>query len=182
MSTRTTSPAASPSDSPARRAVLADPERLTALTALKLDPDTVAGLQELVAEVGERLGMPIALCNLLLDDAQVFVATRGLEGTWLSDVGGTPSEWAFCTNVVERNAPFVVEDATQDPVLAVNPLVVHDNVRSYLGVPLTDGWGTVVGSMCTLDAVPRTFSGADLAVLRELATAAERLLRAHRDV
>lgn len=176
MTDRVTSASASPTDTPARRAVLNDNDRLTALSELSLDDKTVAELTQLVQDAGRRLRMPIALCNLVLDDAQVFVATVGIDGTWLDDVGGTPVEWAFCANVVERNEPFVVEDATQDPVLATNPLVVHDNIRSYLGVPLADASGNVMGSLCTIDGQERTFSEHDLAILRELADTAQQLL------
>jgi PAS domain S-box-containing protein len=43
-------------------------------------------------------------------------------------------------------------------------------VRSYLGTPLTDSSGHVVGALCVFDADPREWSAADVATLRELAT------------
>lgn len=164
-------------DAVPRRRALEDSDRLAAIADLRFrDRDVTARLTALVEQAARAMSMPIALCNIVLDDAQVFVAARGLDGTWMAEVGGTPVEWAFCANVIERGEPFVVTDATEDPVLAVNPLVVEDGIRSYLGVPLTDRGGATVGSLCTIDMQPRDFDEDDLAVLRDLADAARRVL------
>jgi diguanylate cyclase (GGDEF)-like protein len=51
-------------------------------------------------------------------------------------------------------------------VFARNPAVVAGAIRSYLGVPLVDEGGFVLGSLGVFDDDVRTFQGADLDVLQ----------------
>jgi GAF domain-containing protein len=144
-----------------------DPERLAAIERHRLLTDGQASFADVVAEAAERLDVPVALLSVVLDSAQVFAAAHGLEG-WLAEVRGTPAEWSFCTNAVHSGHPFVVEDASSHPLLMDNPLVAIEGFRSYAGVPLEDGEGLVLGTLCVLGKEPRRFDELDLQVLRDL--------------
>ena len=62
-------------------------------------------------------------------------------------------------------------DALHDPRFSANPLVLGEpHIRSYAGVPLQSPDGYNVGALCAIDVVPRTFSDAQLAILRSFAT------------
>jgi GAF domain-containing protein len=146
-----------------------DPRRLRALgrlnlEALKHDPI----LREIVAEASERLGLPVSLVSLVLDQAQIFPAHTGLTG-WLARVEGTPIEWSFCANAVRSESPFVVEDATQHPAVKDIPLVEQDDIRCYAGIPLRAPDGSILGTLCAIGPEPRTFTAGDLATLQQLA-------------
>lgn len=134
-----------------------------------LDLDLLSGeedeiLQQALVEATESLDMPIALVSLVLNDAQYFLAMEGLDG-WLKETRGTPIEWSFCVNVVLREQPFVVEDATQHPQTRDNPLVAHENVGSYAGVPLRTSKGHVLGSLCVIGDQKRPFQPEEIRAL-----------------
>ena len=160
-----------------RAAFLQDQARLRALAHLPVTADggELSAVASAVADVAGRVGTPIALATVVLDAAQVFAAAHGLTGTWLEEVGGTPAEWSFCARVVQTAAAFSVEDASRHPQLAGNPLVRHDGIRSYLGVPLQVR-GHTVGALCAIDTEPRTFTSSDHRALQHAALTAGELL------
>lgn len=145
------------------------PERLAEVARLGLDvSDGDATIDAALETAARTLGLPVALATVVLDDAQHFVAARGLSG-WLADAGGTPIEWSFCRHAVADRAPFVVEDATRHPALASNPLVTEDGIRCYAGAPLVTSAGQAVGALCVIGHAPRTFSAEEIAQLEALA-------------
>jgi GAF domain-containing protein len=127
-------------------------------------------LQEALAEATEELGVPIGLISVVFNGAQYFAARHGLQG-WLQEVRGTPLEWSFCVHVVRSEAPFLVEDATEDARVAGNPVIQQEGVRSYAGVPLRSSRGHVLGSFCVLSDAARSFSPEEV---RKLEAWAER--------
>jgi GAF domain-containing protein len=154
--------------------------RLREVAALELGADIDdPALQSLVERAATELGLPIAAISIVLDSAQYLIASHGLGG-WIGAVSGTPSEWAFCRNTVDRQAPFIVEDASIHPIVRENPLVVFEGIRCYLGVPLITRNQHAVGSLCVLGVEPRSFSEADLDRLRVLANEVLTLLEARR--
>jgi GAF domain-containing protein len=161
----------------------ADPggaERLREIAELRLlSPDVDAVLQDAARAAAERLGLPKALVSIVLDEAQYFAAHHGMDG-WIAATRGTPIEWSFCVNAVRSGQPFVVEDATTHPAVRDNPLVEHDGVRCYAGIPLVSSRGFALGTLCVLGVESREFTETDLAVLRGLAADAVRRIEARR--
>ena len=146
------------------------PDRLRDVARLGLDREMARPyLQEIVEEVAERLGAPIALADVLLDGAQVFVAGHGPVPEWIGQAAGTPIEWAFCRPFVADRTPRVVPDLTADPAWRDNPLVTVDGARAYIGVPLVSHQGHVVGGLCAVDVQPREFESGSVELLQRLA-------------
>lgn len=146
-----------------------------------LDTPPERDFDALTALAQRLLGCPIALVSLVDQDRQWFKSAQGL-----GKVRETPRDQAFCAHTIHHDDMLVVEDASADPRFADNPLVVgNPHIRFYAGVPLRphhDGFsGTLpgLGSFCVLDTQPRTLSDEEQAILRDLATVAESLLRAH---
>ncbi|RKI47358.1 diguanylate cyclase [Corallococcus sp. AB004] len=144
--------------------------RLARIDDLKLvDPDLPdKELQELVTEVAQAFGVPVALLTLVLGDKQWFKAHVGLPPALAKD-RGTPRDWSFCHHVVQGREALVVPDATRHPVFRDNPLVREGIVGSYAGAPLITSTGDVLGSLCVIDTRPLMLGPEDLAALRELA-------------
>nr|WP_239523146.1 sensor domain-containing diguanylate cyclase [Geodermatophilus normandii] len=90
-------------------------------------------------------------------DEQCYPAERGA-GAPYSHV---PDELSFCAYVVALRAPLQVADALDHPVFRDNPAVAAGAIRSYLGVPLIDEDGFVLGSLGVFDDEPRAFSRAE---------------------
>lgn len=144
-------------------------QRLQAILDLDLlNPKTGELVQDIVREAAQSLALPIALVTMVLDTAQFFTATHGIEGS-LGTMGGTPIEWSFCQHVVNKREPFIVEDARAHVLVKDNPLVTACNVCCYLGIPLTTTKGHVVGTLCVLGHEPRAFNDDEMNILKELA-------------
>ena len=110
------------------------------------------------------LDVPIALVTLLDEDRQWFKSCVGL------DQRETSREVAFCAHNIDDEAMLVVEDATQDPRFADNPLVTGEpGIRFYAGAPLVTPDGAILGSLCAIDTVPRSADAMELDLLSTLA-------------
>jgi GAF domain-containing protein len=62
-----------------------------------------------------------------------------------------------------------VNDALAHPRLRTLPMVRDHRVRFYAGYPIETPNGIRIGALCLLDPLPRGFTRADEALLRELA-------------
>jgi GAF domain-containing protein len=154
---------------PAGAQTLADSARLQEIADLRLnDSDVDEILSEIAAEAAAHFGLPVALVSIVLDQAQYFRASHGLDG-WMAATRGTPAEWSFCQHVVRSRAPFVVEDAQTHPLMQDSPLVRIEGVRCYAGVPLVTLRGHVIGSFCVQGPDARSFTEYDLAQLHRYA-------------
>lgn len=159
--------------------VLATAERLLDVARYDLDDRHLrVELDALAADLAKDVGTPAAAITVLLDTVQCFAGAHGMTGLQ-ADVGGTPIEWAFCAQVGTRKAPYVVEDATTDPIQHDSPLVTREGVRAYAGVPIVSPHGQVIGAACVTDGVLHRFTDADVAILHAAAERAVEVLERH---
>jgi diguanylate cyclase (GGDEF)-like protein len=137
--------------------------RLAALYRYEiLDTDPETDFEDIVRVVKAVFGVPMVAITLIDTDRQWFKAKTGL-----GDLQ-TPRSIAFCDHTIRSTMPLSIEDATQDPRFATNPLVTGEpGIRCYLGVPLTTPDGYNLGSLCIIGTEPRHFTPADKEVLRE---------------
>ena len=142
--------------------------RLAALAETRLlDTPPEEVFDRLVRLAAQVADCPIALITLLTAQRQWFKARVGI------DVTETPREWSFCSHALAEGRTFVVGDASNDPRFAANPLVVGEpRIRFYAGVPLEDGEGRLLGTLCVIDREPRRLRERELRALRELAAIA----------
>ena len=153
--------------SPARLAVL----RQVGLTAAA-DPD----MDRFARLVAHMLGVPVALVSLVESDRQVFPGQVGLAEPWAT-TRQTPLSHSMCQHVTTTGRPLVLTDARQDKRTCDNLAIDDLGVIAYAGMPLTDGAGHVLGSLCAIDNRPRTWSQHELANLADLAAACSSELR-----
>ncbi len=127
-----------------------------------------------VTRLARRIfNVPIALVSIVDENRQWFKSCFGLP------VSETERDVSFCGHAILGTDPFVVEDASQDPRFADNPLVEGDPyVRFYAGIPLVYDEDTVLGTLCIIDDKPREFSEEEINDLVDLAKMAESELRA----
>jgi hypothetical protein len=119
----------------------------------------------------EAFGVPLTFLNLVHDGLVTAQSTQG----WRQG-GSAPAEQVFCSTTVLTDEPMVVPDATLDPRFAHLAAVTEQGIRFYAGAPLSMLDGTRVGTLCIMDAAPRTLTDEDLDLLRDLARWAEREL------
>lgn len=131
---------------------------------LSLESDPL--LQELVAQAATLLKTPIALVSLILRRTQLFRATFGLPPE-LETSRATDRATSFCQLVVRDEKPLLVSHASTDTRIPQD-LVQRFGLEAYVGVPVKVG-ETIVGSMCGLDVVQRSFTDEEVEQLRVIA-------------
>lgn len=148
------------------------------LDLLALDVEPL--LADIAAAAAERLGLPVGMISVVLDEALHVAGFHGPGGLWLDETRGHPVEWSFCATSVRTRDAFVVENAEVHPEHQTNPLVTQDGVRCYAGVPMISSRGYVLGNLCVVGLEQRPFSEDDVAVLRTLAAEAVRRIERRR--
>lgn len=109
--------------------------------------------------------------SLSADDAAViFVASAG-------STRQRPSiEQRLCDRVVETGATVVVADVAIDPSLATVGMMGAD-VAGYLGVPVQEADGNVIGALCVTTRAPRIWSRKDRECLEFLGSELDSLIK-----
>lgn len=74
-----------------------------------------------------------------------------------------PLSETYCSITSAGASPFAVSDAAGDSTLSEHP--ARDATRSYCGVPLRDGSGRVIGTLCHFDLVPRAVPEREIPVM-----------------
>jgi len=150
---------------------LNDGERLKAVAQSRLlFREDVSALDQLTALVCDALEVPVALVSIVTDDRQIFASATGLPVPW-NDLGETPLSHSFCQHVVTSDLPLQVDDAPATPLVCDN-LAIHDlGIHAYLGTPVRDPTGLVLGALCAIDVRPRKWAPRDLKVLEGFSSA-----------
>ena len=107
--------------------------------------------------------VPIAVISLVDDARQWFKSKQGVS------VCETARDISFCTHAIEKDQPFIINDATSDPRFKDNPMVTGaPYIRFYAGIPIKSPRGYNLGTFCIIDTEPRQLSPDMLEILRDL--------------
>ena len=155
--------------------------RIASLHQLKvLDTDPEPELDDLTNLVAFICGTPMAVVSLVDRDRQWFKSRHGVQQIQ------TPRDISFCQHAILQRGLFVVPDALLDERFRDSPLVLDGpRIRFYAGAPLMDDDGHALGTLCTMDRVPRELSakqGEALMTLARQAAAHLRLRKAYDDL
>lgn len=147
-------------------------ERLASLEKYKFhsvyNSDEFNFLTELAAQIS---GCDISLISLIYEDKQWFLSHHGLA------VSETPRDYAFCAHaILEPNQILTVENALEDKRFSDNPLVTGDpHIRFYSGIPVFDGDGLPLGTLCVIDKESRQLNDNQIKSLRKIAEQVQKL-------
>ncbi|RBY81468.1 histidine kinase [Blastococcus sp. TF02-09] len=142
--------------------------RLAAVRQLHADESVPAALQGLVEVACRLLGAPSGQVSLL-SEVQLVAAGTGAAAASVGTTG--PLDDSLCTLTAADREPLALSDARLDPRAAALGPVTGGTVRAYLGVPLHDADGEVLGSLCVFAPEPRDWAPGDVATLELLARA-----------
>src|SRR5690606_30482536 len=154
-----------------------EPERLRDVEALKALEAQSDRLDELTRTLAKAFRVPISLLNVVDEAHQHWRAEIGLSEE-LKRAGKSPRETSICGHVVADKELMIVEDALKDPRFAKNPFLLEHGIRFYAGAPLLTRRGHAIGSLCVIDATPRTMTDEQKAMLRRAAEEATEELEA----
>jgi hypothetical protein len=117
---------------------------------------------EVARRAAEATGATAAMVNMVGENGQYLVGLYGKEpasgdAAFLGDPGRyAEMDQGFCVHVVGRKAALTLDDVFDFSRFRGNPIVDELGVRSYIGVPLIDDDGTVIGTVCAIDPAPRS--------------------------
>ncbi|AZM58737.1 MULTISPECIES: GAF domain-containing protein [unclassified Streptomyces] len=163
------------------------PARTGRLRGLGLGHRPEPALDAFAHGLAELTGAPYAMVNFLGEDGQFFAGLRTPVAAPFVRADGTgalldrtlPRDHGFCPHVVARRKALVLEDVSDYPRFAGNPVVDEFGIRSYLGAPLIDSTGMVLGTVSVTDVQPRAWGRPGLAAIKaqaaDLAARLERL-------
>lgn len=144
-------------------------EKLYSYNILNMEPeDSFDNLTKLAASI---LAVPV--CQITLMDAnwQTFISNVG------TDLKGNCREIAFCKYCVVQENILEIEDTIKDKRVHQNPLVVNaPNLRYYIGAPLMDEEGYIIGTVCGYDTKPRQMSDSQKVALKQITSTVMRLI------
>lgn len=114
-------------------------------------------------QIVERTGVSGAMVNLV-GGRQMYFAGSAARTSLESGETGFEDDPAremaldrgFCPHVVARRKALVLDDVYSFPRFSGNPVVDDIGVRAYLGAPLIDDDGTVLGTVCAVDPTPHS--------------------------
>jgi two-component sensor histidine kinase/PAS domain-containing protein len=93
---------------------------------------------------------PVSLVSLVETDRQWFKARIGFEAC------ETPIAQSVCAHALSAPDLLIIADLTADPRTQNNRLVTEPPyIRFYAGAPLIIPDGTIIGTLCVIDTVPR---------------------------
>ena len=144
--------------------------RLAALRQVGLTAAADEGMERFARLVTRILSVPVALVSLVEADRQVFPGQVGLAEPWATS-RQTPLSHSLCQHVIVSGRPLILPDARQDGQTRTSMALSDLGVVAYAGMPLTDGRGHVLGSLCAIDGQPRAWSDRELTDLADLAAA-----------
>ena len=146
-----------------------EPGRVSALQATGLlDSDVDPAFDRIARLAAQVLNAPVALVSLVDADRQFFKSCLGLPEPRAAQ-RWAPLSHSFCQHAVARREPLVVDDAREDDVLRDNLAIRDMGVIAYAGIPLIDGEGNALGTLCVIDSQPRHWTTHQIQLLSDLA-------------
>ncbi|MFI2436275.1 GAF domain-containing protein [Streptomyces sp. NPDC018693] len=158
------------------------PARTLRLCRLGLGNRPEPVLDGFADRLAELTGAPYAMVNFTGETEQFFAGLHTPEPAarrGKPELGRSlPRDHGYCPYVIARRRALALEDVRDYPRFAGNPIVDDHGVRSYLGAPLMDSAGAVMGTVCAADLTPRSWGKSGLETIKacaaELAVEMER--------
>ncbi|KQS16335.1 PP2C family protein-serine/threonine phosphatase [Frigoribacterium sp. Leaf186] len=121
-----------------------------------------------VARVARAVfGVPLSSVTVMDHERALFVGRAGFDDPE-SGRSDTP-----CSLVTDTGEVITTDDARVDPRFADLGAFNDNGLGFYVGHPLRDGSGNVVGSFCLMDAEPRQLTSDEMVEFRDLAAWAQ---------
>lgn len=145
--------------------------RLSALKELNLlDTPADQDFDDIITLGIQISGATIALISLMDSDRQWFKSKIGID---FCEVSRNDS---FCKHIIQTESMILVEDALNDDRFKNNPFVIGEPyVRFYLGIPIKNQKGFILGTLCILDTKILKLSSRQINSLQILARQAQSL-------
>lgn len=132
-----------------------------------MDSDPEAMFDRITSVAARLLRAPLAQVNLVDAQRQFSKSSFAPEG-WPTD-RNTPMPDSFCKLAVMTDNSVRIPDTATDARVADTRTARELGLRAYLGVPLRDLGGHVLGALCVADFEPRQWQDEHVQLLTDLA-------------
>ena len=154
-------------------------------------PDATEALSSVapgLEELARQLNVKSVLVMRSEADSMVVAGTGG-EATRHYTVGAAGKKAGddqartplYCERVVNSNEALFVRDSRTDAVFAGNEDETEFGLHNYLGLPVHDAEGNVIGTVCALDDTARDYTEEEQQKLAELRSDVEAIVRDNPD-
>jgi len=152
--------------------------RVARLRELRLGDRPEQAFDEFAQAMAEAAETPLAMVNFLREDLQYFAGLHAPEfvqgGPGTLAAADDPSRFmtmdqGWCPHVVSLRLARVLDDVYAYPRFSGNPVVDQFGIRAYMGAPLIDSTGTVLGTVCVVDAKRRAWGRNGLGFIKDRA-------------
>ena len=113
---------------------------------------------------------PIAHISIMSRETQNLRSCIGI------DIDSFERENTICEYVIESKQKVIINDTLLDPRSADNQIILDSGTRFYVGIPLTDDEGYILGTLCVIDYQPKKLSDAVLESLEKMGRAVTKIL------
>lgn len=152
---------------PVIQLTLSDPPRLAALHSTGLMENSASVTLNTVALLAaEALRAPFVAVSLIDANNELIAGCNVVNGAFERV---RPANLSISKFAVVSGIPFIVEDATEHPLLASHPLVVSGQVGAYACIPIFSDDDLAVGSLYAWDTRPVEWTGGQILVLQDMA-------------
>ncbi|MEG1239039.1 MAG: GAF domain-containing protein, partial [Flavobacterium sp.] len=97
------------------------------------------------------------------------------------DVDFVPRRETVCQYTIMSHDVLIIEDTFLDERTSSKNMIIDGNIRFYAGVPIVDGNGLVLATICVVDFVPKSLSDKQITSLRNLGNAVTKTLLRRRE-
>lgn len=152
---------------PVIQPTLSDPSRLAALRSTGLMQNSASVTLDTVALLAaEALRTPFVAVSLIDDNSELIAGCNVANGAFerVRPANASISKFAVVSGI-----PFIVEDASEHPLLASHPLVVSGQVGAYACIPIFSDDDLAVGALYAWDTRPVEWTGGQILVLQDMA-------------
>ncbi|GAA4896862.1 GAF domain-containing protein [Stackebrandtia albiflava] len=138
-------------------------------------PDVV--FDDFAHRLAQITGAPYAMVNFIGEE-QYFAglhapepqaAAMSQDGVVAGPGRVMAKDHGYCPHVVKRRKALPLEDVCAYPRFAGNPVMDELGIRAYLGAPLIDHTGTVLGTVCVVDTEPHDWGREGLQRIKAIA-------------
>ena len=131
-----------------------------------LDTPPEPAYDDLTRLAARLCGVPVAYIKLIDDTRAWFKSKVGLP----VDLAAVPREDSICSSTICQSELVVIPDCSADERFRDNPTVAGwPHIRFYCGMPLIDGDGYALGTLCIFDYIARDLSLEHRELIRILA-------------
>lgn len=140
-----------------------------------LEPGPHPEVDQVVGLTINAVGIPNAALNMITDVEQINVGIASRSGN-IGEQRTHSLPDSLCVYTVVSGSPLIIDDIADHPALRDHSAAQSGVVGAYIGIPIIDGAGHPVGTLCAWDAQPHHWSSGEIQIMTDLADVVQNVI------